>query len=261
MRESKAEAAIITFYGMLENYIIEKARQLSYTRAEVADMDELATRFKSFADGCQDFANSFVSGSLKRQTMVKGISDVDIYFEFVGTGTPTTALTALKNRLLDKYPDLAITQLKPSVKVQYQGVSFNLVPYLNANSGTIKIPNDDLSGWKMINLRLLESNVKTLGSRSQDYLQLIKILKYWNYVHDIGLRNYRIEELVCHLFLSERKAGYSIFNWLYVFFHNYRYYSDANMIHQMARMADEDPQLRSSWFDYIENNYAQNKVA
>ena len=124
-----------------------------------------------------DFNESFLGGSYKRGTMVKGISDVDVYFQYIGTSNPATALARLKTCLTTTYPNTTIKQDRPSIYVDFNKIPFNITPYKKDLWQNISIPNNMLYSWETIQFGVLETAITNLRGKNLKYIDLIKILK------------------------------------------------------------------------------------
>jgi hypothetical protein len=237
----------------LETLIREKAIQLSYNTDEQHLIQNIADHLRKLVKDRQNFGESFSGGSFKRGTLAKNLGIVNLYFEFIGSGTPHTALRMLRDCMQKAHPDLNVRQENSTIKLEFQGIPYTLTPYLKSNGDNIKIPNETLSGWKSLNIKLLEVSVRSLTMRSKEFLHLIKVIKLWNSTHKTGLKNYRIEELVCNLFISYQKSGPSLDYWLYNFFNHYRYRAAAEAVRELMKLPADHPDLKTRWEQFIEN--------
>ena len=111
---------------MLNKIILEKAEQISYSMAELNNISASSVHLRNIIKNHTDFKESFVSGSYKRKTMVTNMSDVDIYYQYTGSGRPHAALDILKNCLTKTYSDSKIKQDKPSILADFQKIPFNI---------------------------------------------------------------------------------------------------------------------------------------
>ena len=64
---------------MLDRFILEKADLVSYSQQERSNIATTLSYLKNIINNEPDFREPFLGGSYKRGTMVKGISDVDVY--------------------------------------------------------------------------------------------------------------------------------------------------------------------------------------
>ena len=122
---------------MLDVFIKEKADSVSYSQAELSNIASSSNHLRGIIKNQPDFNESFVGGSYKRGTMVKGISDVDVYYQYTGTGNAQAALDRLKNCLVKTYPNSDIRQDKPSILVDFDRIPFNITPYKKTSTQLI----------------------------------------------------------------------------------------------------------------------------
>ena len=241
----------------LENLIREKALQLSYTSDEQRLIQQIADHLRLSVKDKHNFGESLLGGSFLRGTLVKNQGIINIYFEFIGSGTPRTALNLLRNNMQQSHPDLNVRLENSTVQLEFQGIPYTLTPFLKSTADNIKIPNETLSGWKSINAKLLEVSVRSLTMRGKDFLHLIKVLKHWNSVYKTGLKNHRIEEMVCNLFIGQQRTGSSVDYWLYNFFKYYRYNTAAETVKELLKMGNEPAELKQKWEQFIDNKQPQ----
>ncbi len=173
--------------------------------------------------------------------MVKGVSDVDLYYQYTAGYYPQDALTRLRQYLLNSYPRTVIKQDKPSIKIDFNSLPFNITPYKQDFSSRY-ILNQDLTAWQAINMSTLENNIPILRNKNSNYIALIKILKCWNFKKNKRLQNHRIEELVCSQFLFGITIGTSISNWMYDFFLNNGFTLDAQKMHALILQDNNNDQ-------------------
>jgi hypothetical protein len=241
---------------MLNKIILEKASLISYSQAEITNIASSSNHMRSIIKNQPDFNESFVAGSYKRGTMVKGISDVDIYYQYTGTGNPQSALDRLKSCLVKTYSNSAIRQDKPSILVDFNKIPFNITPYKkDIYSTSISIPNDNLLGWKPINLTPLETSVSALRGKNIQYGSLIKILKLWNKNHKKGIKNYEIEQKAVNAFNSNFSHNITITGMMQSFFKYNSLHNDSFKMVDLAGMSLRlnEAQLKTEWLKYIEN--------
>lgn len=238
---------------MLDKLIKQKAEQISYNKDELSNIANSSNHLRGIVNNQSDFKNSFIGGSYKRYTLVKGISDIDIYYEYIGNGNPQTALIRLKECLLKAYPQSDIKQDKPSILVDFERIPFNITPYRNYVNNYV-IPSSNLQTWQKINLKSLEDSVVKLRAKSEDYIKLIKVLKLWNIRNNKGLKNFKIEQNVCNLFLPQYETGNkAIYDWMWEFFKNNGFKKDSNIIFSLMKNNYSDQQLKTEWLNFIEN--------
>lgn len=229
----------------LDRAIFEKSELISYNQAELSNIADTSNYLRNIIRNQPDFNDSFLGGSYKRKTMVKGVSDVDVYYEYTGAGNPQSALYRLKNCLQTTYPNTPIKQDKPSILVDFNRIPFNITPY-KRNSAGLSIPSADLLTWRQINFGLLEDKILSLRSRNSKLIDLIKILKLWNFNYNRNIENYKIEEYVCDVVF----VGDSISDWLIQFYNQNRLQDDAGKVLQISRGYDSG--IKSEWLKYID---------
>lgn len=236
---------------MLDKLIKQKAEQISYNKDELSNIASSSNHLREIIKNQLDFNSSFIGGSYKRHTLVKGISDIDIYYEYTSDGNPQTALTSLKSCLLQAYPNSIIKQDKPSVLVDFNRIPFNITPYKPGFN--ISIPDNQLMHWRVVNFGKLEMHINNLRAKSSSYIELIKILKLWNKNYNRGIKNYEIEEKMCNLFLSAFAGSNSISKNMLDFFFRYNFSKDANKFRTLVIRHIPEHHLKTEWLNFIEN--------
>lgn len=239
---------------MLDRYINEKIDLISYSQTELSNIATTLSNLKSIINNQPAFMAPFLGGSYKRGTMVKGISDVDVYFRYTGIGNSQSALSTLKDCLTISYPTSIIKQDKPSILADFNKIPINITPYKQNDLGHMSIPDNRLLNWNLINFGELENAVTKLRQKNSDYIGLIKILKLWNCNHNKGIKNFEIEKKVCNLFLYPYAVSRSISDWIWTFFHTCGYQSDARLFFVLMKNNYSDSTLKSEWLKFINNN-------
>lgn len=238
---------------MLDNFILDKAAVVSYSRDELSNIAASSNHLRDIIKNQPDFNESFLGGSYKRATMVKGVSDVDVYFQYTGMGNPQTALTRLRTCLTNSYPDSDIRQDRPSILVDFNRIPFNITPYKKDFLGGLGIPSVNLSTWQNINFGTLEASIAILRDRNSKYIDLIKILKLWNSNYNRGLRNFVIEQNICNLYLYAVGVSSGISDWLWSFYNNYGFSKDAQKIFTLMKSNYSESTLKTEWLKFIDN--------
>lgn len=236
---------------MLDNYIKQKVDLISYSQAELSNIANTLSYLKNIVNYQPDFREPFLGGSYKRATMVKGVSDVDVYFRYVGSGNPQSALAVLKNCLLQSYPNTPIKQDKPSILVDFQKIPINITPYKEDNFGNLSIPDQNLLYWQSMSFGELERNITELRRQNIKFIDLIKILKLWNFYHKKNIKNYEIEKRVCNLFLKSNFQFHSLSEMMIIFFNNNGYQSDAIKMQLLKNNIHGN--INYNWINFIEN--------
>ncbi len=238
---------------MLDKYIKDKADLISYSQQEISNIATTLSNLKSIINNDNDFKAPFLGGSYKRATMVKGISDVDVYFQYTGTGNSQSALARLKSCLSTSYPTSTIKQDKPSILADFNKIPINITPYKQDMFGNMSIPDNYLLNWQIINFGELESAITALRQKNPQFIQLIKILKLWNYSNKKGLKNFDIEKRVCNLFLYSYQSSQSISDWIWTFLSNNGFQNDANKFFSLMKYNYSEASLKTEWLKFIEN--------
>lgn len=240
---------------MLDKLILEKSASGSYSQNELSNIASTSNHLREIIKGQSDFNESFLGGSYRRATMVKGISDVDVYFQYIGVADPRSALIRLRACLANTYPRTEVKQDKPSIHVDFDRIPFNITPYKKDTwSQNISIPDSRLSGWELVRFGELEASIKTLRGRNQKYIDLIKILKLWNYNYKRGLKNFDIEWRVVNMFSYPGRSGDSISGWIWQFFNTQGFYNDANNFRKLlVDHTYSQTTLEAHWLKFIDN--------
>ncbi|MCU0440604.1 MAG: hypothetical protein MUC49_22135 [Raineya sp.] len=238
---------------MLDQYILDTTSQFSYSPQEIKNIEQTKNHLNAIINNVTDFEKPFLGGSYKRGTMVKGISDVDVYFRYIGTGNSQAALVKLKKCLTDTYHDAIIKQDKPSILVDFNKIPLNITPYKEDSKGNLSIPDKLLLYWDNVKFGDLEKKVDLLRAKDVNLIELIKILKLWNKNHNKGIKNFKIEENVCALFLSYYSDSDTISDWILSYFKNNSYTTDSNKFSTLIKNNYSNAILKSEWIKFINN--------
>lgn len=240
---------------MLDKIILEKSSNISYSQDELSNIAATSNHLRGIVKNQVDFNESFLGGSYKRGTMVKGISDVDVYFQYTGLYDGRTALSRLRTCLVASYPRTEIKQDKPSIHIDFDRIPFNITPFKkDAWSQNIRIPDSTLLNWQTIRFGDLEAAISVLRAKNPKYIDLIKILKLWNFNYKKSIKNFDIEWKVSNMFVYPGSVATSISDWIYTFLYNERFYTEANRFKAlMINSTYSEATLRSEWIKFIEN--------
>lgn len=237
--------------NMLDKYIKDKVDLISYSQQELSNIAATLKYLKSIINNDSDFNAPFLGGSYKRATMVKGISDVDVYFQFTGFGNSQSALSRLKRCLTTSYPTSIIKQDKPSILVDFNKIPINITPYKLDMYGSMSIPSNNLLSWKTINFGGLETAITELRQNNPQYIQLIKILKLWNCSYNKGLKNFDIEKRVCDLHIFPYNQ--TISDLIIRFLENNGFQKDAITFCTLKNSNYSNVTLKTEWLKFIDN--------
>lgn len=241
---------------MLNNFISEKASQISYSQEERSIIATTSNHLREIIRNQNDFNESFLGGSYKRGTMVKGISDVDVYFQYTGNGNSVAALARLRAYLINSYPRTEIKRDHPSIHIDFNRIPFNITPYKkDLWSQNISIPSLYFQ-WELTKFGELEVAITSLREKNPSYIELIKILKLWNKNYNRGLKNFEIEWKVCNMMINPNFYWNGLSDWLVSFFSNNRFYYDASRFNGLKLNSSLSPSLlKAEWLKFIENRH------
>jgi hypothetical protein len=239
---------------MLDNLIKEKAINVSYSQLELSNIATTLSNLKSIINSQPDYREPFLGGSYKRATMVKGISDVDVYFRYTGIGNPQSALVTLKNCLSNSYPSTTIKQDKPSILADFNKIPINITPYKEDVYRNMSIPDKYLLNWQSISFGQLETAIVALRQKNIVFIDLIKILKLWNKNNNKNIKNFEIEIKVCNLFLYNQVSSYAISDLIYSFLANTGHQTDANRFFSLMKNNYSMATLKTEWLKFIDKN-------
>jgi Second Messenger Oligonucleotide or Dinucleotide Synthetase domain len=243
---------------MLDIIIKDTVVSVSYNQAELNNIATTLSNLKSIINGQPDYREPFLGGSYKRGTMVKRISDVDVYFRYVGTGNPQSSLVTLKSCLSKSYPSTTIKQDKPSILADFNKIPINITPYKEDALGNLSIPDKYLLNWQSISFGQLEKDIVALRQKNSVFIDLIKVLKMWNKNNNKEIKNFEIEKRVCNLFLTNHVSSYSISDLIYTFFANNGYQTDANNFFSLMKSNSNTTNLKMEWLKFIGENLKLN---
>ncbi|MCJ7449367.1 MAG: hypothetical protein MUO72_16955 [Bacteroidales bacterium] len=239
---------------MINRLIKERVELISYSQTELSNIAITLSNLKSIINNEPEFKEPFLGGSYKRATMVKGISDVDVYFRYFGNESVQNVLSKLKSCLIIRYPNTSIKQDKPSILADFNKIPINITPYKEDQSGLMSIPNKQLNGWEIISFGYLEKSIISLRQKNSGFIDLIKILKLWNRNYNRGIKNFEIEKRVVSLFLNNVISSQRLCDWVWIFLKHYNYQSDANNFYSLFNNNYSDSLLRAQWNKFIDNN-------
>lgn len=239
---------------MLDSLIKETVVSVTYNQAELSNIATTLSNLKNIINGQPDYREPFLGGSYKRATMVKGISDVDVYFRYTGNGNPQSSLAILKSCLSKSYPSTTIKQDKPSIHADFNKIPINITPYKEDAFGNLSIPDKYLLNWQSISFGQLEKDIVALRQKNVVFIDLIKVLKMWNKNNNKEIKNFEIEKKVCNLFLYNHISSYVISDLIYTFFANNGYQADANRFFSLMKNNYNTATLKTEWLKFIGKN-------
>lgn len=147
---------------------------------------------------------SFLTGSYKRNTMIRPLSDVDAFVVInknYNETTPNAVLAQLKRDLNSSYPNSVIRQDKPCVTLDFAHCKIELIPAIPAGyypEQGYYIPKQGTNEWmltddpKRAESRLSQANTRVNGKLTP-LIKMIKHAKNNNNIRDI--KSYEIEDI------------------------------------------------------------------
>ena len=138
---------------------------------------------------------SFLTGSYKRNTLIRPIDDIDLYvlvhFSIHADGKkPILILREMARALRNRYPQTKIQVDSPCIVIKFGGYKFEVVPavYYNDYPDRYMIPKD-ATEWSdcfpsVPDVWLTNSNYLN----NNKFVPLIKILKQWNRNNNVRLK-------------------------------------------------------------------------
>jgi len=233
---------------MFNQIILDFVREKSYNKAEIENIKSTNRDLRETIKKHPDFQSSFIAGSFINKTMVKGISDVDVYFKYIGKGNPKSALDHLKNILTNKYENAKIKQDNPSLLVEFRRIPYNINPYIEIE-GKKNMPDKKLERWENTGLGKNDEKLQKLKSKNPQFVDLIKVLKVWNAKYQ-KMDNYKIEENVCSLFLNGNLKFEGLAKGMLLFLKN-KNYKIKDLKDLMKMDIKETNKLKKAWNNYV----------
>ena len=235
---------------MIDQLIRETALEISYTPAEIDNIASTTRNLKAYLNQNPLFQDPFLGGSYTRGRMVKGISDVDVYIRYMGTSGSSTALGELKRHLQAYYRDNLVQKDKPSVSIEFNRIKMDVTPYKEDLPGIKRIPEKQSVYWREVQFGSLEESVKKLRQNSPLFIDLIKVLKFWNEKKGKGLDNFDLEQKVCNFILNSGEGVNTLSGWMMKFLQGNVFTGDANQLNNILNIKDE-AQIRGEWYRFI----------
>ncbi len=180
-------------------------------------VNELRTRLEKKLTEDPDFElrRMLLSGSLAKHTALKSINDIDVALYVLQPGSPNgmpELLAKLVNILQDLYPNMdpsQIQQQEHSIRISYKGTGLDvdIVPIVyDGNAEWDGYLYSSRSGkWVFTNIKKhLEFIKKRRMEHGAEYLQVIRLLKYWikeiqKNDEDFRFKSFLVELVMAHL--------------------------------------------------------------
>ena len=184
--------------------------------------------------------SSFLTGSYKRNTLIKPIKDIDLYmmvhFSFHADGKkPILVLREMARALRNRYKRTRIRVDSPCVVVSFTDYKFEVVPavfYVDDDERYL-VPGPGAREWidcypHVPDKWLTNSNYQN----DKKFVRLIKILKQWNRHNKVGLKSFHIELLTGKVFdqiFEIVSYPQAVYDWMY-YVSNWIHYYDTTFI-------------------------------
>jgi hypothetical protein len=170
---------------------------------------------------------SFLTGSYKRNTLIRPIEDIDLYvvvnFGVHADGKkPIFILREMAKALRNRYTDrTGIRVDSPCVVIKFSDYKFEVVPavYYIDDEERYMVPGPGAREWVDCYPNIPHKWLTTSNyTNDKKFVPLIKILKQWNRHNGAGLKSFHLELLTGKVFdqLSQI-ASYpqAIYDWMY----------------------------------------------
>lgn len=168
---------------------------------------------------------SFLTGSYKRNTIIRPIDDIDLYVavhyqQHVLGEKPIKVMRLIARSLRNRYPQTTIQLDSPCIVIKFIGYKFEVVPvvYYIDDPERYMIPKDT-SEWTdcfpgVPDKWLTQSN----HLNTKKFVPLIKILKQWCRNNNVKLKSFHLELLTGRVFdkITEIYSyPQAIYEWMY----------------------------------------------
>jgi hypothetical protein len=213
------------------------------TTNQVREASTSHTALRDYLRGELAIVEDFLTGSYKRNTMIRQSRDVDLFLVlhddywngYWSSGNwydrkwipgykdqvsgPANLLDRVRRLLKARYPRSDISRDGQAVAVQFDHIHIDVVPAFTSGIGYI-IPNTSGNNWLQSNPKQHVAEVSETNARSDVSGRLVpvaKMIKHWNYAHDYGMRGFFLEMWMRDIFsyaaLPDHAHGlYSFFN-------------------------------------------------
>ena len=187
----------------LDKLIKKKANELYLNGSQKEKVKAKLIDLKNKLRDLEYFPEVKHGGSYQRNTLVKGISDVDLYYRYEGNKSPQSILEKTKYFLKQKYKQAEIKVSSPSIVIAFKKIKIEITPYILNKNRVALVPTKDLQNWKETNLFDLKKRMESLRSTNNQINDVIKIIKYWNFNNGKQFRSFEIEKLVYNQFIDQ----------------------------------------------------------
>ena len=165
----------------------------------------LKSRLDKYFD--DSIIDQFIFGSYTRNTILPRVmdsrSDVDYMVVFDDNGiTPQAYLNRLKKFVENYYPKSVIKQSYPTIKLDLNHITFELVPALEQFWSGYKIPlkSDAVDTWVSTNPNGFNDELINKNTSHGSFIKpLVRLVKYWNAQNGYVYESYLLEkDIVTH---------------------------------------------------------------
>jgi len=162
----------------------------------------------------------FRSGSFGHGTSVKGYSDLD-YFAVIPAAnlwaSSTYTLQKVKDSMQARFPATSVTVRTPAVVVPFggggAGERHEIIPSYadgSKNGYSLYAIPDRANGWMHSAPGAHAAWVNAINEKhAKKVKQLIRLVKYWNYIHSVGIRSFYVEMRTAEYASSETSILYN----------------------------------------------------
>jgi len=170
---------------------------------------------------------SFLTGSYKRNTLIRPIDDIDLYvlvhFSIHADGKkPILILREMARALRNRYKrGTKIRVDSPCIMIKFSGYRFEVVPcvFYVDDDERYMVPGPGAREWidcfpHVPQKWLTDNNYQN----NKKFVRLIKILKQWNRHNKVGLKSFHLELLTGMVFdqISEiNNYPQAVYDWMY----------------------------------------------
>lgn len=169
-----------------------------------AHLDEVAKALEKESSGHVDF---LFGGSVAKRTYVAGLSDVDSIVilddSSLGRKKPSAVVEYFCERLKDRFPKTDVVADGFAVTVKFSDGDVQLVPGLRAKGDALRIPSDDVRGWRTIDPAKFRDALTSINVQmASKVVPVIKLAKAINgsLPEPVRLSGYHVEALGVEIF-------------------------------------------------------------
>jgi len=204
---------------------IPSAFDILRDRLEITDLqaETVSTRQSSVRDAVaaeMQIANSFLTGSYQRNTMIAPLKEADIdIFTVLGSdhhhyhseaNGHTNLLEAVKRVLLKRYPSTPkVSRSGQAVSITFTDFVVDVVPAFNRQGGGYLIPSTTAGRWietdPTVHVRL---SAELNKAQNWKFVPLVKMIKAWNRNINHGFRSFYLELLARQILLNVTITDY-----------------------------------------------------